>query len=153
MTTTPDELQLQLSMDQPDHREPRTDAAPELSAGILIVVDDRLAGRRLARMLTEKGYDGVRAVSRGERALVLAHELEPGIIFLDLELTDDAYELARALQRQAGQDTLRLIALTPAIEHSTREQARRAGFERWLITPVMQDELDDLLFKDRKIPY
>ena len=127
--------------------------AAELSAGVLIVVDDRLVGRHLARMLTEKGYDGVRAVSNAARALVLAHEHEPGIIFLDLELADDAYELARALQHQAGQDALRLIALTPAIEHSTREQARRAGFERWLITPVVRNELDDLLHSERATPH
>jgi len=126
-------------------RELDTDTPAELYAGVLIVVSDRLTGRHLARMLTKKGYEGVRAVSSAARALVLAHEYEPGIIFLDLDLSDDAYELARALQRQAGQDAHRLIALTPAIEHSTRERARRAGFERWLVTPVMQSELDDLL--------
>jgi CheY-like chemotaxis protein len=115
------------------------------SAGILIVVADRLAGRRLARMLTEKGFEDVRAVSSASRALVLAHEHDPRIIFLDLALSDDAYDLARVLQHQAGHESHRLIALTPAIEQSTRERARRAGFERWLVTPVVQSELDDLL--------
>lgn len=113
--------------------------------GILIVVSNRLVGRRLARMLTRNGYAGVRAVSSAARALILEHEHGPGIIFLDLDLSEDAYDLARALQRQAGHDTHRLIALTPAIDHSTRERARRAGFERWLVTPVAQDELDELL--------
>ena len=126
-------------------RELRTDLAAERSAGILIVVADRLVGRRLARMLTRKGYEGVRAVSSASRALVLAHEFDPGIIFVDLELSDDAYDLARVLQHQSGHDPHRLIALTPAIELSTREQARRAGFERWLVTPVVQSELDGLL--------
>ena len=125
--------------------EMSSDASTEPSAGILIVVADRLVGRQLARMVTKKGYDEVRAVSRAARALVLEHEHAPGIIFLDLTLSEDAYDLARALQRQAGHDAHRLIALTPAIDHSTREQARRAGFERWLVTPVAQDELDELL--------
>ena len=115
------------------------------SAGILIVVADRLVGRHLARMLTRKGFAKVRAVSSAARALVLEHDHDPGIIFLDLGLSEDAYDLARALQRQAGRDAHRLIALTPAIDHSTRERARRAGFERWLVTPVAQDELDELL--------
>lgn len=113
--------------------------------GVLIVVADRLVGRHLARMLTRKGYEGIRAVSSADRALVLAHEYEPGIIFLDLGLSEDAYDLGRALQHQAGPDVPRLIALTPFIEHSTRERARSAGFERWLVTPVAQSELEDLL--------
>jgi CheY-like chemotaxis protein len=49
------------------------------------------------------------------------------------------------LRQHAGRRTLRLIALTSSIEHSTREQARGAGFERWLITPVANDELDTLM--------
>jgi len=125
----------------------------ERIAGILIVVDDRLVGRRLARMLTDHGYEGVRAVSRASRALMLAHEFEPGIIFLDLDLPDDAYDLASTLQRQAGKDAHRLIALTPVIDHSTRERARRAGFERWLVTPVVEDELDELLRIHRDVPH
>jgi DNA-binding response OmpR family regulator len=124
--------------------EPRIDST-EQSIGVLIVVADRLVGRRLASMLTKKGYAGIRAVSSVSRALVLAHEYDPGIIFLDLELSDDAYDLARVLRHQAGHDAHRLIALTPAIEQSTRERARLAGFERWLVTPVAQSELDELL--------
>ena len=133
-------------------RELSTDAPGELSAGVLIIVSDRLVGRQLARMLTKKGYEGVRAVSNAARALIVAHEYGPGIIFLDLALAGDAYDLARALQHQAGRDVHRLIALTPSIEHSTRERARRAGFERWLVTPVQQDELEDLLLKRQAVP-
>ena len=125
--------------------EPRADSPAELRERILIVADDRLAGRQLARMLTGRGYEGVRAVSTAARALVLAQQYAPSIIFLDVTLRDDAYELARDLHRQPGQDTMRLIALTRSIEHSTRVQARCAGFERWLVTPVAQNELDKLL--------
>lgn len=114
---------------------------------VLIVVNDRLAGRRLARLLTGKGYEGVRAVSSAARALALARQYKPSIVFLDVAMADDAYELATALRQQAGQNAPRLIALTESIEHSTREQARSAGFERWLVTPVAQSELDALLRK------
>jgi CheY-like chemotaxis protein len=128
---------------------PQADGQASLRTRILIVIDDRLAGRHLARMLTGKGYEEVRAVSNAARALILARQYEPGVVFLDVGLSDDAYELARALHRQAGQDAMRLIALTGSIEHSTREQARSAGFERWLVTPVAQNELDNVLRGDR----
>lgn len=137
--------QLRLEMSSADRHRRRSAG---LKVRILIVVADRLVGRQLARMLTKKGYQEVRAVSDVDRALVLSHEYGPGIVFLDLELPGGAYELARALQRQSGRDAHRLIALTPAIDHSTRERARHAGFERWLVTPVVQDELDDLLTTD-----
>lgn len=134
-------------MSSTESRRPElpNDILTELNAGVLIAVEDRLVGRQLARMLTKKGYEDVRAVGSAARALVADHDYAPGIIFVDLDLSEDAYDLARALNRQAGQDPIRLIALTPAIDHSTRERARRAGFERWLVTPVVQNELDDLL--------
>jgi len=117
-------------------------------ARILIVVDDRLSGRKLARMLMRKGYPSVRAVTDAGRALIIAQQYQPDIVFLDVTLAGDAYELARGLRQQAGQAELRLIALTNSIEHSTREQARSAGFERWLVTPVTQEDLDGLLRDD-----
>jgi len=133
------------------HRQggkPRADEPAKPLLRVLIVVHDRLAGRRLASMLTGKGYEGVRAVSSAARALSLARQYKPSIVFLDVGMTDDAYELARALRQQSGHNGPRLIALTGSIEHSTHEQARTAGFERWLVMPVAQDEVDNLLRRD-----
>lgn len=115
---------------------------------MLIVVEDRLAGRHLARLLSAKGYEGVRIVRRAASALFLAQQSRPGIVFLDVALSDDAYQLASDLRRQSGSGAVRLIALTSSVEHSTRDQARDAVFERWLVTPVTQSELDALMCKE-----
>jgi CheY-like chemotaxis protein len=40
----------------------------------------------------------------------------------------------------------RLIALTQDVEHAMREEARVAGFERYLVKPVTQEALDAVLF-------
>jgi CheY-like chemotaxis protein len=136
---------------QRQRRAPPAGAQAGLPARILIVVENRLAGRQLARMLTRKGYDHVRAVTSADRALVIAREYEPAIVFLDVTLAGDAYELARGLRQQAGLAELRLIALTDSIEHLTREKARSAGFERWLVTPVAQEDLDKLLRVDGNV--
>jgi DNA-binding response OmpR family regulator len=152
MGKTRHEQNLELSLIRRHKRPPRAEVPDELRRRVLIIVDDRLSGRHLARMLTATGYEGVRAVSRAARALVLARQFGPSIVFLDVDLPDDAYELARALRHQAGSDSLRIIALTNSIENSTREQARGAGFERWLVTPVAQSELDVVMGKREKVP-
>jgi len=126
-------------------RESLVSTPIESASSILIVIDNRLAGRQLARLLMSKGYDNVRVVTNAERALVIARHYRPGIVFLDVTLPCDAYDLARGLRQQAGRADLRLIALTDSIEHSTREQARSAGFERWLVTPVAPEALDGLM--------
>lgn len=133
-----------LSLFHRQRREARADASDEVRRRVLIVVEDRVAGKNLARLLMAMGYERVRIVRRAARALLIAQRFSPGIVFLDIALLDDAYELASDLRRQVG-GSLRLIALTNSIEHSTREQARDAGFERWLVTPVTKSELDSLM--------
>jgi CheY-like chemotaxis protein len=131
------------TMTHRDQRGFEAEQSVEPATRILIVVDDRRAGRSLARMLTAMGYCEIHAVSSAARAIAAATKHRPSIVFLDVAMADtDAYELARKLRRDARQRALRLIALTERIEISTREEARLASFERWLVTPVAQDELD-----------
>jgi len=142
------ELRPGLSLLQRHRREPRIAVTPGRRTCVLIVVEDRLAGKHLAQLLTATGYERTRIVRRAASALLLAQQHSPGLVFLDVALSDDAYELASNLRRQAGRRMMRLIALTSSIEHSTREQARGAGFERWLVTPVAKEELDSLMHRE-----
>lgn len=145
-------LPLVLPLLRPRRHESRTGVVSARRTCILIVVEDCLAGKHLARLLRAKGYERVRVVRRAASALLLAQKCSPGIVFLDVALSDDAYELANTLRQHAGRRTLRLIALTNRIEHSTREKARGAGFERWLVIPVVEDELDSLMRREDATP-
>lgn len=136
-----------LSLFHRQRREARADASGEVRRRVLIVVEDRATGKDLARLLMAMGYERVRIVRQAARALLIAQRFSPGVVFLDIALLDDAYELASDLRRLAG-GSLRLIALTGSIEHSTREQARGAGFERWLVTPVAKSELKSLMSRE-----
>ena len=147
-----DALPLGLSLLQRHRREARADAPAGAQRRVLIVVEDLPDGRNLARLLLAKGYERVRVVRRAGRALLLAQTFSPNMVFLDVALKDDAYELASDLRRQTGQGSLRVIALTSSIENSTREQARDAGFERWLVTPVGESELDSLMSREDPAP-
>jgi CheY-like chemotaxis protein len=113
---------------------------------ILIVEDDRQASMALTFMLSARGYAEVRAVRSAARALTVAETFRPGIVFLDFELPErGSTDLAELLRRGAGQHAMRVIALTRSVEHAGREDARAAGFERFLVKPLVQAELDKIL--------
>jgi len=100
----------------------------------------------LSFMLSARGYTEVRAVRSAARALTVAGSFHPGIVFLDFELPDKgSLDLAAMLRRGAGQHAMRIIALTRSIENAKRDDARLAGFERFLVIPLVQAELDKIL--------
>lgn len=112
---------------------------------ILIVDQDRQVGVALSFMLATRQFEEVRAVRSPGRALAVAAQFQPEIVFIDLELPDGGIAMARQLIREAGKRRTRLIALTRQGEDSTYEQARSAGFERLLVKPVVHGELDKIL--------
>jgi len=72
---------------------------------------------------------------------------QPGIVFLDLDMPDgSSLKLAELLRRNSRLRKFRLIALTNDVKHAMREDARAAGFERYLVKPVAQAELDKILY-------
>jgi CheY-like chemotaxis protein len=129
-----------------DPRAYRNDSAVEATTPILIIDNDRLTGRSLALMLAAVGYEEIRSVRSAARALTVAEVFRPTLVFLDIELPEPGgYDLAARLQRSPRARAMRLIALTSNVEHGTREEARVAGFERFLVKPVAQIELDKIL--------
>jgi len=117
-----------------------------LDTCILIIDDDRRSSLALSFMLGVRGYEEVRAVRSAARAVAIAGSFLPGIVFLDLDLpATDTLDLARQLVRAARNKPLRMIALTSTVEHPWRELARQAGFERFLVKPSEQAEVDKIL--------
>jgi CheY-like chemotaxis protein len=118
------------------------------STPILIIDGDRSVTISLAFMLGVAGYDDVRCVRSAARAVAVAEKYRPAIVFLEIELAGtEAYDLASQLRRGAKQRAIRLIALTTDSEHPKREEARNAGFDRFLVKPATQAELDKCLGK------
>jgi two-component system response regulator EvgA len=65
----------------------------------VLVVDDHASFRRCARtLLAAEGFDVVGEAEDGEAGLVLARELEPDLVLLDVQLPDvDGFEVAARL--------------------------------------------------------
>ena len=113
---------------------------------VLIVDDDVELAQSLAAMILAAGNFETRMVHCADDAVAAAVEFPPFIVFLDIELPDmSGYDVAKLLHQQAQLRTARLIALTDNIEHPAREDARAAGFERYLVKPVTVAELQKVL--------
>ena len=129
-----------------DQRASHPQGVVQPDTHILIVDNDRSFSVSLCFMLSARGYEEVRAVRSAARAIAISENFRPAIVFLDIELPDMAgLDLAQRLRRGARQHAIRLIALTNVIEHPKREDARVAGFERYLVKPLDQIELDKVL--------
>ena len=128
--------------------ESKTSAPVRNSTHILIVDDNREAGKSLAQMLTDSGCDEIRTVRSTARALAIAATFQPAIAFLGIP-TPDGLEgnLAALLQKNAREKNIRLIGLTDLAEPPGREEARALGVERFISKPVTQLELDKALRK------
>lgn len=127
-------------------KAPRQNPGVSSDTGILIIDGDRRASLALGSMLNARGYAEIRSVRSAARAVTVAEGFSPGIVFLDLELPDtDTLDLAKQLSRGSRPGTLRLIALTTTSDHPLRELARQAGFERFLVKPCQQSEVDKIL--------
>jgi CheY-like chemotaxis protein len=126
----------------------RTDLPVRNSTHILIVDDNREAGKSLAQMLADSGCDEIRTVRSAARALAIAATFQPAIAFLGIP-TPDGLEgnLAALLQKNSREKSIRLIGLTDLAEPPGREEARASGLERFLSKPVTQVELDKAMRK------
>jgi two-component system CheB/CheR fusion protein len=124
----------------------RTRLAAPAAARILIVDDDMASADALELMLHASGFAETRVAYSGAAALAIAAEFRPGVVLLDLSILDmTGYRLAESLRDRAQTRQMRLIALTSSPEHAAREQARAAGFERYLVKPIASIDLLKLL--------
>ncbi len=113
---------------------------------VLIVDDDVTLAQSRAGMIEAAGAYESRIVHCAADAVAAASAFPPAIVFLDIELPDmSGYEVAKLLHQHGRLQATRLIALTDNIEHSAREDARAAGFERYLVKPVTAIELQKVL--------
>ena len=133
-------------------RSVSTDGGPAVVAAgihrILIVDDDAQSAELLAMLLHATGRGETQLTRLGSAAVALAVEFAATIAFIDLKLPDmSGYDVARQLHRHPLLQKLRLIALTDSGEHSRREFARAAGFERYLVKPLTRTTVEELLAK------
>lgn len=113
---------------------------------ILIIDDSRATTVALSFMLAVRGYEEIRAVRSAARAVAISETFRPGLVFLDLQLPNtDLPGLVKKLRGTGRTPAVRLIALTSGAEHGSQDGQREAGFERCLMKPCEQSEVDRIL--------
>jgi len=108
---------------------------------ILVVDDDRSTAYLLATMVSSFGCE-VQVASQGKDAVQMAEDWQPEIVLLDLLLPDlDGFEVGRQL-RQKFPNT-KIVAITGLA--SSDERIHSAGFDAFLVKPVLVESLKQLL--------
>jgi CheY-like chemotaxis protein len=112
---------------------------------VLIVEDDTDSREMLGELIASLGHRALQAADAIE-ALRHAGESRPDMALIDLSLPEvDGCEVARRLRAGSGGQSIRLIALTGYSDGATRETAQAAGFDDFLVKPLMPEALAELL--------
>jgi CheY-like chemotaxis protein len=115
---------------------------------VLIVEDDADSREMLGELVSLYGHRPLAAANATE-ALARARDERPDLALIDLGLPEiDGCELARLLRRaMVDNDGIptRLVALTGYSDSAMRESAGAAGFDAYVVKPVMPEALEALL--------
>jgi len=114
----------------------------------ILVVDDNLdAALSLSRLIALLGHD-VNVARDGNSALFIARSMRPDFVLLDIGLPgSDGFQVAEALRREPGLETLKIIAVTGRGEEEDRERSQAAGIDYYLLKPIDVPFLESLLGK------
>ena len=111
---------------------------------VLVVEDCPDTAATLAILLRHWGHETCEAHS-GPDAMLAACEFDPDVAILDIGLPKmDGFELAAHMRREHGK-SLVLVALTGYATDEFRERSYRAGFDHFLVKPIVPDTLKELL--------
>jgi CheY-like chemotaxis protein len=134
------EIPLQVREDNPlaDTSESVAQAA---GPRILVVEDDPVAQRIVARVLERRSYS-VTCAASGIEALQLAAAARFDLVLLDLQMPEmDGVETAIRLRRLTGYEKTPLVAVTANATEEYRRRCAAAGMQAFLTKPVSGAEL------------
>jgi AmiR/NasT family two-component response regulator len=122
-----------------DRDQPAAAAAPATGLRVLVVEDEALIRLDLTEMLTEEGYTVAGEAGDGEQAVVLARELRPDLVIMDVKMPKvDGIAAATSI---VDERIAPVVMLTAFSQRDLIEQARDAGAMAYLVKPFARHEL------------
>jgi CheY-like chemotaxis protein len=112
-----------------------------------LVAEDNRTNQRLAQLTLEKQGCQVDLVSNGEEALERLAGASYDLILMDCQMPQvDGYEAAAEVRRrEAGKRRTPIVAMTAGAMPGDRERCFAAGMDGFLVKPVRQRELTQIL--------
>jgi PAS domain S-box-containing protein len=112
---------------------------------VLIVDDNRDSTETLATLIRIWDHE-VRTAHEGTSALAAVEHFQPDVVFLDLGLPGmNGFEVAKSIRRMSDRGQILLIALSGYSQDGDRFRASEAGFDHYLVKPVVPEVLRDFL--------
>ncbi|TFG72253.1 MAG: response regulator, partial [Anaerolineales bacterium] len=113
----------------------------EVNADILIVDDVHLNLRMLMQMCSRAGYR-VHGADSGEKALVMAREIQPDLILLDIMLPDiDGYEVASRIHSDKRSKDIPIIFISALNDMDSKVKAFTSGGVDYVTKPIRMEEI------------
>jgi putative two-component system response regulator len=107
---------------------------------IMVVEDERIVARDLARQLTDLGYDVVACAYSGEEAVEKAGELHPDLVLMDIVLAGKMDGIAAA-EKIAALSGTPVVYLTSYADDKTFGRAKLTGPSGYILKPVEKKQL------------
>lgn len=106
----------------------------------ILLIEDNEENRYLATFLLERSGWQVTSAHDGRSALVMAGEVAPALILLDIQLPGmDGYAVARGLRQDARLAGVPIVAVTSYAMPGDRERCMAAGCDGYLEKPIDPD--------------
>lgn len=107
---------------------------------ILVVEDEKIVAIDLVQTLGRMGFDVVKAVNTGEKAIQIANEEKPGLVLMDILLQGDMNGIEATREIQKNND-IPIVYITAHTDDHTFKQAKNTAPYGYIIKPVEDREL------------
>ena len=110
-----------------------------MKMNVLIIEDNEQNMYMLSYLLVKNGYNVIQAFN-GFDGLKLAHENNPEIILIDIQLPDmDGYEICNKLRYNGLPKSTTIIAVTSYAMGGDKEKSMEAGANGYIEKPIDPD--------------
>lgn len=106
---------------------------------IIVIEDEAILRMDLKEMLTDAGYDVIAEGDTGEKAIELAHQLQPDLMIMDIKMPKmDGLKASRII---AKQNKTPILMLTAFSQKEFVEDAKKANVLGYLVKPISEANL------------